>query len=476
MRRDLDGALLTASQPVAVSSGGRGWSPGCGDDGMDGLVPVSALGREYAVRLPTGSAPQESRVRVIADVDDTVVRVNGAEVATLAAGAYYSFQPTAISYVQTSEPALVWMNGSLTGCELETALIPPIAFAPALTSLRLDFNVLMSNQSPPAGLAILLATRAVGPLRLHGVAPQLTSSTPVPTQPELSYVRFAVGTGDSNVRAASDFQAMLASRTAPSGLLAYYNPFRIPGCGDSGADPGEGCDDGDLDDGDGCSATCQIEPGYVCEQTPSACRTVCGDGLIGAPRDRATTATRWRRRLQRHLPPGADGRRACRRKRYHRCHTVVQRYRRSGCARAHRGGRPRGNDPRGRGGRLVLYAGRGAHRRHAHPRDHRDRRARRHVEAMRTLTIARATGLTLEAPRPDEVTRDATPPSRARRAGSSVEVRVDDVSVGSTMVRGSQLVSDARGATRPRPEAGRPTATDALANTISTTNGELHDR
>ncbi|MDB4975717.1 MAG: internalin, partial [Myxococcaceae bacterium] len=284
--RDIDGALLTSSAPVAVSTGGRGWSEGgCGDDGMDGLVPTSALGREHVVRLPTGSYASngESRVRVIADVDGTEVRVDGALVATLAAGAFYSFEPTALSYVQTSRPALVWMNGSLDGCELDTVLIPPIAFLPALTELSLDFNVIASNQTPSAELAILIATPQVASIRLDGAAPPLISSDPVPGRADLTYVRFDVTPGDHNVRAGADFQALLASRTQPSGLLAYYNPYRIPGCGDGALDAGEGCDDGNPSDGDGCSASCVVEPGYGCSGLPSACVTLCGDGSLSQP-------------------------------------------------------------------------------------------------------------------------------------------------------------------------------------------------
>lgn len=52
----------------------------------------------------------------------------------------------------------------------------------------------------------------------------------------------------------------------------------------------EACDDGDQDDGDGCDGNCQIEPGFVCNET--GCRPiVCGDGNIdsgdggGGPKD-----------------------------------------------------------------------------------------------------------------------------------------------------------------------------------------------
>src|SRR5690606_21344779 len=40
------------------------------------------------------------------------------------------------------------------------------------------------------------------------------------------------------------------------------------------------CDDGNAIDRDGCSATCKIEPGYVCEQAPA-----CPDGQEDCPLD-----------------------------------------------------------------------------------------------------------------------------------------------------------------------------------------------
>jgi len=31
---------------------------------------------------------------------------------------------------------------------------------------------------------------------------------------------------------------------------------------------------------DGCSNECKIEAGYVCEDIPSKCTPICGDGMI----------------------------------------------------------------------------------------------------------------------------------------------------------------------------------------------------
>lgn len=50
-------------------------------------------------------------------------------------------------------------------------------------------------------------------------------------------------------------------------------------CGDGVQAPDEQCDDGDNLSGDGCSATCEVEPGWVCPPN-AACQPICGDGLV----------------------------------------------------------------------------------------------------------------------------------------------------------------------------------------------------
>ncbi|MCA9515865.1 MAG: DUF4215 domain-containing protein, partial [Myxococcales bacterium] len=67
-------------------------------------------------------------------------------------------------------------------------------------------------------------------------------------------------------------------------------------CGDGRLARGaEGCDDGNLRAGDGCSPACEPESGWVCGDGPflgvigalpdTFCTTVCGDGVVGAPRE-----------------------------------------------------------------------------------------------------------------------------------------------------------------------------------------------
>ncbi|HEY3499218.1 MAG TPA: fibro-slime domain-containing protein, partial [Polyangiaceae bacterium] len=55
-------------------------------------------------------------------------------------------------------------------------------------------------------------------------------------------------------------------------------------CGDANVDAGEQCDDGNGSSGDGCSATCTIEMGFVCTETPAfetqPCSTGAGQCLV----------------------------------------------------------------------------------------------------------------------------------------------------------------------------------------------------
>jgi cysteine-rich repeat protein len=93
-------------------------------------------------------------------------------------------------------------------------------------------------------------------------------------RPEWTRVRFNVAAGNHTVSAMTDFQLGLVTAASGTGMFAYFNPFRVPGCGDGTLGASEGCDDGNIDDGDGCSATCLIEIGRMgCTPTRSCVPT-----------------------------------------------------------------------------------------------------------------------------------------------------------------------------------------------------------
>jgi fibro-slime domain-containing protein len=52
-------------------------------------------------------------------------------------------------------------------------------------------------------------------------------------------------------------------------------------CGDGKVQGSETCDDGNAMSGDGCSSTCQVEPGWQCPTADTACiGKKCGDGIV----------------------------------------------------------------------------------------------------------------------------------------------------------------------------------------------------
>jgi fibro-slime domain-containing protein len=51
-------------------------------------------------------------------------------------------------------------------------------------------------------------------------------------------------------------------------------------CGDGKVLGAETCDDGNLRDDDGCSSTCELELGWSCPRSDSACVPTCGDGRL----------------------------------------------------------------------------------------------------------------------------------------------------------------------------------------------------
>ena len=79
-----------------------------------------------------------------------------------------------------------------------------------------------------------------------------------------------------------------ATCTIEAGYSCYDTPGHphslcFAGCGEGTLGEGEQCDDGNSAGTDGCSATCTVEPGFVCAGFPlSKCEADCGDGIKAA--------------------------------------------------------------------------------------------------------------------------------------------------------------------------------------------------
>ena len=271
---DLTGALVTSDQPIAVASGGRGWgtptchaadpisASACGDDGFDNLIPTSGLGTQYAVDLYPGT--DGDRVTVVADEDGTVVSTNGTVKTTLAAGGKYRFETTGLTLIQTSKPAYVFQDAGMMTCEQGLGIIPPLSFSTSAAIGYISFNVFGET----AAVSVFLPTVNAGSVKLDGASPSGATSAVVPGT-SVTRVRFPVTAGNHTVSTSGDAQLGLVSGSTSAGgtgLFAYYNRFRVPGCGDGELADNEGCDDSNVVDGDGCSGACRIELNHgVCD-------------------------------------------------------------------------------------------------------------------------------------------------------------------------------------------------------------------
>jgi cysteine-rich repeat protein len=267
---NIDGALLTSTDPVSVSSGGRGWSSaGCGDDGADHLVPTNQWGTDFVVVDMPGTNEEETVI--VADTNGTTYTVNrtgggSTLTGTLNAGQVFRFLPAnqgEVQRVTTNNPVAVFHNTGLGGCELDVAFVLPAAINAAAPRLGISFNVPAASTAAQAFVVFPDTPANAASLRLNGTTPTLIRNLVAPGAAGLRVQTFNLAATNHVVELATDFQLGVVTAAGGTGLYAYYSPYRTPGCGNRAIDPGESCDDGNTADGDGCSSSCRIEVGFT---------------------------------------------------------------------------------------------------------------------------------------------------------------------------------------------------------------------
>jgi cysteine-rich repeat protein len=88
------------------------------------------------------------------------------------------------------------------------------------------------------------------------------------------------GTGGARNTATGGSVSTGSSSSAGAGSGGASNASSS--CGDGALDADELCDDGNRVGGDGCSATCAVEPGWVCP-AGFICGWACGDRIVAGP-------------------------------------------------------------------------------------------------------------------------------------------------------------------------------------------------
>lgn len=276
--QDLSGALITADKPIAVLTGGRGYSEDaapCTDAGYENLVPTKHGGNDFMVYDQDGAAnPAQELVYIIADEDDTQVSISNGGNVTLDAGDVHALSVTAVATEIVSDKLVqvYQMSAAAAICDYGLASVPPVSFVVNLAS-PLGFRF----TSPAAGdLAVLVPGNVDGTgVALDGSNTGWTVVTPVVTNGPY-FMHRAVAQGFHSITSTHDLQVRVASGTAVNtgSTFDYHFAYRLSACGNGVTTGAESCDDGNVFDFDTCSTTCQLEDG----EGPCTTSASCADG------------------------------------------------------------------------------------------------------------------------------------------------------------------------------------------------------
>lgn len=239
------GALLESSKPVAVNTGSWLGSPenGSNDSGIDQIVPVEQVGKEYILCKGNGADDMETPL-VIAHKDNTVVWLNGSSTprTTLKAGQYirlsgYDYSSGDNMYIQTSEPAYVYQitGGVPTGNDIYRTggliFVPPVScgIPNAVDNIYQPNSV--GDMVFDGGLMIVAMKDSLVSVRVDGSDLALGAPATVPGNPDfVTYRRIGLFNASNapekvSVVAHGAVQVALIGRNGAAGYGAFYSGF-----------------------------------------------------------------------------------------------------------------------------------------------------------------------------------------------------------------------------------------------------------
>lgn len=219
---DVSGARLEASAPVAVFGGAR-----CAEvpDGaefcshlVEQLPPVEHWGRSF-VALPSSGRKASDRLRILAAVDGTEVRLDGAPIATLAAGRFHEQVLARPALIEGSAPLLVAQYAAGSSVD-QTEGDPFMALVPATSQYSrlalVGMPVLPANPDAPDDgpaftrhqLSLVVPAAAAGNLRVDGAAVAASAFTAI-GDGRWKVALLPVSPGPHRVEAAEAFGSLL---------------------------------------------------------------------------------------------------------------------------------------------------------------------------------------------------------------------------------------------------------------------------
>ncbi len=243
----LMGALLKSTKPIAVNVGSWTGSPASSTDqdvGIDQIVPVENVGKEYIINRGNGSAVLE-RPMIIAHSNNTQVWINGsaAPVTVLNAGQSYivptsSYSPNDNMYIRSSQPIYLYqmIGGAPAGSanELRTeglVFVPPISCSIAnILDNVIDVNQI-GTMSFGGGVMISAMKDSVVTVRVNGAVVNLGTPAPVMGNPDFVTYRnlslFSIGSrvNTISVTAQGSVQIAFYGQNNAASYAAFYSGF-----------------------------------------------------------------------------------------------------------------------------------------------------------------------------------------------------------------------------------------------------------
>lgn len=240
------GALVESTKPIAINTGSWCGSPvtsGDKDTGIDQIVPVENVGKEYILCKGNGSSALE-RPLIVAHVNNTQIFINGntSPVATLNAGQFYAVPTSSFTaennlHIKSSQKIYVYQmigGANSGGNELRTEgliFVPPISCSiPNSIDNIVEPNA-VGTMLFDGGVMITAMRDSLVIVKIDGITVNLGTASRVTGNPDFVTYRnltlFNKSTKISNISivAQGAVQVAMYGQNSAASYAAFYSGF-----------------------------------------------------------------------------------------------------------------------------------------------------------------------------------------------------------------------------------------------------------
>jgi hypothetical protein len=233
---ELTGSTVTSDKPIAVFSGNLCADIPDGNTACDHIIEqmpsVDKLSDEYLLARTPRTGPNGDAYRVVAAQDGTVVKVNGATVATLDVGQYYEgrVDPNG-SDIETSHKALVaqYLIGET---EAGQNTDPAMTIVPGADQWLKSYVFATPSGSadfPTDFISVILQTSDIGSFDVEGIVGPFSFTTLGSTAFSFANIDVSTTSGPFSISADNPFQLLLSGYDSFDSYFTFGGAAFAPG-------------------------------------------------------------------------------------------------------------------------------------------------------------------------------------------------------------------------------------------------------